>query len=237
MKHIISIQGLKGSGKDTAAQYIRYFLDTPAWMHVYWIAKLVHFKTFFHRWKIVRYADSLKKMLAVMLNVDVERFEDRDFKENYYFDFNNYHLLNASDAPLNTITDKRFAQELDKGNLNVALEHCLSIRQILQFFGTEIMRKFFGNKLWIYTVLNLKDSHLIISDQRFRIENYMISTSGCKSLIIHIVRDGISVGFHASEKEIEDLYNNNKYDILLNNNGTLKDLFYSCRDIVYCHLY
>ena len=29
-------------------------------------------------------------MCAILLNVPVEDFEDRDFKENWYFDFNEY---------------------------------------------------------------------------------------------------------------------------------------------------
>jgi hypothetical protein len=32
------------------------------------------------------------------------------------------------------------------------------------------------------------------------------------------------------------LYNTRSYSILLYNNGTLKDLFYKCKNIVYCNL-
>jgi hypothetical protein len=87
-------------------------------------------------------------MLAIMLNVDVSEFENRDFKENYCFDFSLYQLININsvDNP-NTISDKSFNRELKKGNLNVAIEYNLSIRQILQFFGTDIMRRYFGDEL------------------------------------------------------------------------------------------
>ena len=87
-------------------------------------------------------------MLAIMMNVDVKKFEDRNFKENYYFDFLNYKLLNVNDdLILNTISDKSFNRELKKGNLDVATHYNLTIRQILQFFGTDIMRRYFGDEL------------------------------------------------------------------------------------------
>ena len=237
MKNIIAIQGFKGSGKDEVAKYINYILNTPSWMHIYWLAKLLRFQPVFHKWKITRYADALKRMLAIMLNVDVSEFENRDFKENYCFDFSLYQLININsvDNP-NTISDKSFNRELKKGNLNVAIEYNLSIRQILQFFGTDIMRRYFGDELWIHTTLNSKSNNLIIADQRFIVENTIVSNSKYNTCIIHIVRNGCVAGMHASEKELEELYQNKKYDILLENNSTLKELFNKCKNITYSYL-
>lgn len=176
-------------------------------------------------------------MLAIMLNVSVNKFECRDFKESYYFNFLSYRLVNIdSTNKLNIISDKSFNRELKKGNLNVALEYDLSIRQILQFFGTDIMRRYFGDRLWIYTTLNSKDNNLIIADQRFIIENQIVSNNKYNTYIIHIVRDGCVAGMHASEKELEELYQNKQYNILLENNGTLKELFNKCKNIIYSYL-
>ena len=82
------------------------------------------------------------------MNVNLNKFEDRNFKESFYFDFNSYELIdsNITDV-INPITDKAFNKEIKKGKLNIALEKTLTIRQILQFFGTDIMRKFFGDEL------------------------------------------------------------------------------------------
>lgn len=237
MKNIIAIQGYKATGKDEVAKYINYMLNTPFWMHIYWLAKLLNFKPIMHKWRIVKYADSLKRMLSTMMNIEVSMFENRDFKEFYYFNFNTYQLLDANkqDVP-NTLTDKSFNRELKRNNLNVATEYTLSVRQILQFFGTDIIRKFFGNELWIHTTLNTKYNNLIISDQRFAIENQTVYNSGYNTYIIHIVRSGHTAGLHASEKELEELLNTKKYNMLLENNGTLKDLFYACKSITYYYL-
>lgn len=237
MKNIIAIQGYKSSGKDQVASYLNYLLNTPSFMHTYWLGRFLNFQPVFHKWKITRYAESLKKILSIIINIDVSKFEDREFKEKYYFDFNTYTLINSNtDIPINIITDKAFNKELQRNNISVALNYTLSIRQILQFFGTEFMRKYFGDKLWINATLNSKYNNIIIADQRFIVENKAVSNSKCNTFIIHIIRDGYTAGFHASEKELEQLFNDKKYDILLENNGSLKDLFNKCKNIVYNNL-
>ena len=70
------------------------------------------------------------------------------FKEYYHFDFQKFLLYDSRVKTFgNEPTDKVFARELKKENRNLAIEYNLSIRQILQYFGTDIMRKYFGDKL------------------------------------------------------------------------------------------
>lgn len=111
-------------------------------MHNYKIAKLLNFKPIFNNWHIIRYADNIKHILSIILNVPIKKFEDRDFKENYYVNFNSYTITKSKD---NIISDEEFMNNID--NPNLMLDYNLSIRQILQFFGTEIMRKYFGDKI------------------------------------------------------------------------------------------
>lgn len=229
MKKILAIQGNKGSGKDLTATYFLYLLNTPEFMHHYWLAKFLNFKPFRKNWKIVKYADPLKKMLAILLNVPVERFEDRDFKENWYFDFNNYkfyhsYILDKSEI----IADREFSRKLNKGDLDVILKYKLSIRQILQCFGTDIMRRFFGDKLWINITLSSPDENLIIADQRFCVENEAVQEY--ENVIVHITRPGYEAGNHPSEKELTKLFQKKQYDYFIENNGTKEDLFYKCKE-------
>lgn len=233
MKNIIVIQGYKDTGKDQTAKYLNYILNTPSWMHIYWIAKLVNFCPIFKHWKIVHYADKLKEMLSIMMNIDKSKFDDREFKEFYRFDFQKFLLYDSRVKTFgNEATDKVFARELKKENRNLTTEYNLSIRQILQYFGTDIMRKYFGDGLWIYSTLqNREESNIIIADQRFAIENEI--TKEYDAFTIHITRKGRTAGLHSSEKELDTLYKNKKFDISLINNGTLKELFNKCKNIVY----
>lgn len=49
---------------------------------------------------------------------------------------------------------------------------------------------------------------------------------------IHIVRPNNYVGYHASEKELIKLLRANKFNSLVYNDGSLKDLFYKCKQII-----
>ena len=71
------------AGKDTSADMLQYMLSTPKILHYYWIYKLIgDFVP--PKWSKVSFADTLKASLSVLLDLPVEKFEDRDFKENYY---------------------------------------------------------------------------------------------------------------------------------------------------------
>lgn len=166
------------------------------------------------------------------MGISVNKFEDRDFKENYHFDFNTFKILYRPELhPDQLISDKDFNKEIKKGNPNLATEYILSIRQILQFFGTEVMRKYLGDTLWVLATLNDERENLIIADQRFIIENAMAKDHG--AFIIHITRPDTEIGLHSSEKELGRLLKTKSYDVLLENNGTLKDLFNNIKEILH----
>ena len=232
MKKYIIIQGCRNSGKDTIVNYINWLLNTNNIFHYYWIAKLFKFKPFFNRWHTTKYATPIKKILSIILNVPEEKFEDRSFKEYWYFSFKDFKLCHINELKSGQfLTDKDMSRKLKKDNLDFILEYYLSIRQILQVFGTEVMRKFFGDKLWINITLSKDEKNIIVADQRFEIENF-VSSNIYHSNIIHINRPNNQVLEHRSEMEVAMLYEHKKYDYLIENDGTLKDLFYKCKNII-----
>lgn len=108
LSKIISFGGLKGSGKDTSADMLQYMLSTPKILHYYWIYKLIgDFVP--PKWSKVSFADTLKASLSVLLDIPVEKFEDRDFKENYYIYFPTLHITNNPPSSL-TLSDKKFSR-------------------------------------------------------------------------------------------------------------------------------
>jgi len=129
------------------------------------------------------------------------------------------------------------------GNRELILpEHGLSIRQIMQRFGTECMRGHFGEDFWIKKAEcefeRIKEiseneqyapvSLIVIPDVRYCNEADLIRKYGT---IIHVDRDDVpdEVGDtgHTSEVGIA----RHMDDIMIDNNGTLEDLIEKVYDL------
>lgn len=50
-------------------------------------------------------------------------------------------------------------------------------------------------------------------------------------LVIYVDRPGCEFGQHASEREMEELLNSNKYDLIIHNDGSAKDLFNQIKEL------
>ena len=231
MNKIIAISGVRNSGKSTTGDMLRFILSTPKFLHHYWIYKRFPKLKLKGNWLNVSFAGSLKEMLAVLLRVPVEMFEDRDFKENVFVDFNDLTFHRRESLKKHQIlSDSKFSRKVKEMSIDVRA-NMLSIRQLLQYWGTEIQRRYLGDQLWSLTTLKLVEFHdLIISDMRFKVEAEMVKER--KGTVIYIDRPGCEVGNHQSEREAFELYQEGKCDYVIHNNGTLKDLFEKCKEIV-----
>ena len=79
------------------------------------------------------FAGSLKEMLAVLLRVPVEIFEDRDFKENVFIDFNDLSFHRRENLKKHEIlSDSKFSRKVNDMTIDVRVNK-LSIRQLLQY--------------------------------------------------------------------------------------------------------
>lgn len=171
-------------------------------------------------------------MLAILLNVPVEMFENRDFKENCFVDFNTLTLHWRKDVPKEKImSDSKFSRNVKELSIDTYSNY-LSIRQLLQYWGTECMRRYFGDSLWCLSTLKNSETHdLIISDLRFGTEADAVKKLG--GTIVYIDRPGCEVGNHISEREAFELSESGKCDHIIHNDVTLKDLFYKCKKIIH----
>lgn len=216
--NIIAIAGYKNSGKDTSAEMLRYLLNSPKIFHKYCWFKLLK-KLYTKPYKIVSFAQPLKNTLAILLNINVAKFNDRDFKEHVYIKLPE---LVITKSPKKTISEKRFEKCISNNDFSFIQTTYLSVRQLLQVFGTEIMRNFLGDTLWINSTLKTSPP-IIISDLRFKIEYEEIKNKN--GLCIFINNPNTKPGHHASEKEVSELVSNNKFDYIIDNKGSLEDLF------------
>lgn len=227
--------GTKGVGKDTSAEMLQFLLNTPSFLHFYWIYCYFPFLGKLGKWKVTSFARPLKEVLGVILGVSVEKFEDRDFKENYCVDFNTSKIYHVKEdrCESHLLTDKEMSKLIKNKEYQVINKYYLTIRQCLQYIGTEICRNFISDKVWINSTL--KGDNLILSDLRFKKEFEELDNH--QSFRILIERPGYLPGNHISEKQIMELKAERTFEGYINNNGTLKDLFYKVKQLINdgCH--
>ena len=222
------MSGLKNVGKDTSANMLKYLLNTPSFLHFYWIYKHFNFLGNFGKWKVTSFAKPLKEVLSIILGVPVEKFEDRDFKENYCVDFNTSKIYKCTDENVKLLSDKNLSKLIESDSYHIIKTYTLTIRQCLQYFGTQICREFISDKIWINA--SLKGNNLIFSDLRFKKEFEELDYH--KSFRVLIERPGCTPGNHASERQIMELKAEREFEGYINNNGTLKDLFYKLKRLI-----
>ena len=81
--------------------------------------------------------------LLCTLYLDKEKFEDRDFKENTFIDLNE---LRMTISPSNALSDNKFVRLVKTLDPEIKTSS-LTIRQLMQMFGSNVMRQFFGDKI------------------------------------------------------------------------------------------
>jgi hypothetical protein len=102
----------------------------------------------------------------------------------------------------------------------------ITVRQALQDVGT-LMREKFGADFWIkrwqleYAAI-MNDAHVVVSDVRYENEAEMIRAMG--GTIIHIQREGAGLEGAAASHSSESGIQMDDKDLVLHNNGTLKEL-------------
>ena len=220
--NLIAISGFKNSGKDTASSMVQYLLNSPPFMHYYWIYKSSGKIFQSGKYKITSFAHPLKRTLSSLLDIPIEKFDDRDFKENYYIFFPTLEITNNLPKNAEIINDSKFSKMVSNKDFSFIQTTWITIRQLLQVFGTECMRGIFGDRLWILSTIK-DECPIIISDLRFKVELEAIKNKGGKIIYIH--RSNCKPGNHASEKEIQEMLENFQYDTIILNNGSLEDLF------------
>ena len=218
---IIAIGGYKATGKSTAAQMLQYLCNSPKIFHNYFWYKILDKFYTKGKFKVTSFAHPLKRTLAALLDIDINRFEDRIFKETYYIYFPTLEITNKPDYT-KVISEGKFSRMINNQDLSFLKTSYITIRQLLQVFGTECMRNTFGDKIWILSTLK-NNNNLVISDLRFKAEYDAIKDK--KGAILILERKGCSPGTHASEKEIKGIIDNKSYDYYIDNSSSFKYLF------------
>lgn len=166
---IILIAGKKRSGKNYVADLLHERIENS---------------------EIVAFADEVKKILAVTLNVSLDELD----------------RLKSLEAPIYV-------------KVNDSYKSITNFRKILQHFATDAMQKSFGQKVWSNVILNKymkSDKALIVPDLRFKHEYENLKHLNPFTIL---VQGGNSNDEHISEHDLIDfkfnyiIDNRNKSDI------------------------
>lgn len=200
MVNLIGISGKMGSGKDEVGETIQSLSKTKGTSRREDGISLPVYQ-------IKKFAYKVKEVAALFTGIDVEIFEDQEFKSK----------------PL--------------GKEWLFDEHTLTGRELLQKIGTEVGRSihpetwinalFSDYTLELRRVPNINGGttiadgypNWIITDVRFPNEADAIRARG--GVVIRVNRPTVVIDQHASEISLDDY---NKFDYIIENTGSLDDL-------------
>lgn len=196
---IISISGKKRSGKDTVADML-----TKAFGY-----------------KKVSFADKLKEVVALGMNIPIEDFysDKKDEILKTPLIINEEKTLDLLDELLKI---KEYIDNYTHLKLLMVNKEFTSIRSLLQWFGTEIGRNQIDKNIWVESTLDEIYPHelTVIADVRFKTERDAIKdVCGISILVKREVLD--ESDSHISENDLGD---DSEYDVVINNNSSISKL-------------
>lgn len=215
---LIGINGKIGSGKDTVGSIIQGLIVAKEHNilnpNFEWIEKF-HINSSF---KIKKFAGKLKQIAFLLTGIDVESFEDQDFKNT------------------------TLSEEWDFAD-DDAPDNIMTVRMFLQKLGTEAMRNGLHTNVWVNALFAdyipvvkewdefgndtlVEYPNWIITDMRFSNELEAIVEKG--GITIRVVRPGTAQGTHPSEIALDGHIMH--YEII--NDGSIEDLIERVREIL-----
>lgn len=201
----IGLSGKKQSGKDTSAIILKRIFEHNG-----------------KRVAITSFSDSLKKMCIEILGLEHEGVYGSDESKNKYT-----HIRWESFPKEIRL---KYSNCYESDHLATPAPRCglMTNREVLQIVGTEIFRSI-DTEVWVKSLFRRDWSMydiVIIGDCRFLNEKNAVKNSG--GIVIRINRNNKTNDNHASETALD---NENDFDFICDNNGTLHDLSRSLLNI------
>lgn len=231
--NLIGLAGKKGSGKDTVANMMFYINAEGT-------------RASFEKWKEMRnsitpnlnivrtaFADPIKDTLSNIFNIDREAFDNRTKKELMYYCPKLHKFIAWNDidrngyiyVDLHTLNEWFDFEDLLNPKTTYKTKYpVFTLRELMQWFGTDIGRKYFGQDVWVNAtkirITNIINSKRICYVTDVRYNNECEAIKELNGRVILIDRPSDSNDEHSSENL--DI----KPHIILPNNSTLSRLFY-----------
>jgi hypothetical protein len=216
---VIGVHGQMGAGKDITGKIIQYLTQKNGWTKISLDEILTYPPVLLQpastNWEIKKYAWKLKQCVSLITGIPLSDLEDDEVKDSYL------------DLPWNKPSDE----------LNPGMDPRMTVRELLQQFGTEGSRSIHPN-FWVnalfadYQAIN--SPQWIITDVRFMNELQAIEARG--GFVIKVFRDAPKIvnngrynkKTHSSETELND----HRFKYNINNNFDIKTLVKNVKEIL-----
>ena len=242
--YIIGLAGNKNSGKDTVASMINYIFAVGITKAKYsdWVLKRASYDETYKD-RIVHFADSLKDCLSIIYNIPRRYFDDRQYKDEMYYSFATGKFVAKQSIEqykqhYNIITNEvlKHSSLKDEFETYNELHHVITLRTLMQYFGTEVCRENLGHNIWIKSAIGkiadvaISRRLCIVPDVRFTNETAAIHFDNLSlyGRVVRINRNTDNTGKH-DYHDSEIIAFSTDYSI--NNNGTMSELFFNVLDI------
>ncbi len=238
--YIIGIAGQKRAGKDTVAGMIDYIFKAGV-SKANFADYLKYSIDKTKRDRIIHFADNLKQCLSIIYNIPLDYFYDDKIKENGYYNFVTKKILLSNEVRIDESNYFIITNEhLKIDTLNnyiyqlIPKQPIIRLRTLMQYFGTDICRKYLSDFIWINSTMSkatdiaIAQRLCIIADVRFANEAQMLDYNDeyLYRGVIEVNRFADTLDSHQSE--IIDFDTN----YIINNDSTKKCLFYRVLDVV-----
>ena len=218
---IIGISGNMNSGKDTVASILIYLNVVGKHKATFreWITKKDSYYQLYNN-RIIHFANILKDNLSNILCLNRDIFDNRKFKDELWYHPSTGKFIEDKDVK---DTYKKF-DKLDPINTPFKNNGVIKIRTIIQEYA-EWCKLIFGRNVWIYGTLkqaiDIEYIHKFVLIPDVRFDNEVSAIKEFNGKVIHINRPNNELSSnHCSEN------NDITYDYLIENDGTLQNLFY-----------
>jgi hypothetical protein len=171
------------------------------------------------------FAGKLKQIASLLTGIPVEDFEDQEFKKSYL----GAEWGTVESNPLNAVPVFE----------DIAFNHLMSVRELLQKLGTEAIRDGLHPNAWVNALMceykrpkmsEYNPSNWIITDVRF--PNELEAVEDVKGLTLKVVRpvekSKTPARLHPSETSLDKA----EFDYEIINDGSIADLIEKVRQIL-----
>jgi|SRR5688572_1500928 len=207
MTRFITLAGRKQTGKDTSAGIIYSIIEPTIKRTEQVVDGFRLHPSQEYEIHIVHFADALKEACALIFGIDRRDMETEEGKKK----------LTDTRWPMKGITDNWFPKSIYHGGPE---QPFMTIREILQFVGTDLFRNQMDPDIWVKSIFRRKygeNDIVIVADCRFPNEAAFAKQHG---LLVKVERNQGRGGedLHISERALD---NYTDYDAVIDNNTDL----------------